>query len=213
MDLTVITINHLWNSRSIIIAGWSYFETFWSEHEVLIPTSLFISGSIFFNSTVISILLVWQLNTWGYSTINFFSPMTRYAANGGGPLAASLELKKMVKALHDAGIEVRFSSFPVVRICFGELICDFGWWWLSLLSMFLYINDFDNKCLEVHCFVRKIPIIRSMSIVILHIPCYLYHEMRWYKDAHHLLHLCGWKLHPKWPVKWNYTTLHWKRSW
>uniref|UniRef100_A0A0D6R0S4 isoamylase n=1 Tax=Araucaria cunninghamii TaxID=56994 RepID=A0A0D6R0S4_ARACU len=45
-------------------------------------------------------------NTWGYSTMNFFSPMTRYAANGGGPLAASLEFKKMVKALHNAGIEV-----------------------------------------------------------------------------------------------------------
>lgn len=47
-----------------------------------------------------------MINTWGYSTMNFFSPMTRYAANGGGPLAASLEFKKMVKALHAAGIEV-----------------------------------------------------------------------------------------------------------
>lgn len=47
-----------------------------------------------------------MLNVWGYSTMNFFSPMSRYAATGGGPLAASLELKKMVKALHSAGIEV-----------------------------------------------------------------------------------------------------------
>eukprot|EP00252_Welwitschia_mirabilis_P008381 TRINITY_DN2017_c0_g1_i3.p1 TRINITY_DN2017_c0_g1~~TRINITY_DN2017_c0_g1_i3.p1 ORF type:complete len:717 (+),score=131.78 TRINITY_DN2017_c0_g1_i3:57-2207(+) len=47
-----------------------------------------------------------MVNVWGYSTINFFSPMSRYAANGGGPLAASLEFKQMVKALHAAGIEV-----------------------------------------------------------------------------------------------------------
>lgn len=47
-----------------------------------------------------------MINVWGYSTMNFFSPMSRYAATGGGPLAASLEFKKMVKALHSAGIEV-----------------------------------------------------------------------------------------------------------
>ena len=31
--------------------------------------------------------------------------MSRYASSGGGPVAASLEFKKMVKALHQAGIE------------------------------------------------------------------------------------------------------------
>lgn len=36
--------------------------------------------------------------------------MTRYASAGGGPLAASRELKQMVKALHKAGIEVLTSS-------------------------------------------------------------------------------------------------------
>ncbi|KAK6160071.1 hypothetical protein DH2020_003452 [Rehmannia glutinosa] len=46
------------------------------------------------------------INTWGYSTINFFAPMSRYASNGGGPSNASREFKEMVKALHDAGIEV-----------------------------------------------------------------------------------------------------------
>lgn len=55
-------------------------------------------------------LLNWKVNTWGYSTINFFAPMTRYASAGGGPLAASRELKQMVKALHNAGIEVSTSS-------------------------------------------------------------------------------------------------------
>ncbi|XP_078440803.1 isoamylase 3 isoform X2 [Wolffia australiana] len=47
-----------------------------------------------------------MVNTWGYSTINFFSPMSRYASNGGGPRAASYEFKQMVKALHNARIEV-----------------------------------------------------------------------------------------------------------
>ncbi|XP_068641390.1 isoamylase 3, chloroplastic isoform X2 [Aristolochia californica] len=46
------------------------------------------------------------INTWGYSTINFFAPMSRYASAGGGPVAASQEFKEMVKALHGAGIEV-----------------------------------------------------------------------------------------------------------
>ncbi|KAL5992564.1 Isoamylase 3, chloroplastic [Asimina triloba] len=47
-----------------------------------------------------------MINTWGYSTINFFAPMTRYASSGGGPVAAAQEFKQMVKALHNAGIEV-----------------------------------------------------------------------------------------------------------
>lgn len=47
-----------------------------------------------------------MINTWGYSTINFFAPMSRYASDGGGPLNASREFKEMVKALHGAGIEV-----------------------------------------------------------------------------------------------------------
>ncbi|XP_044511105.1 isoamylase 3, chloroplastic-like [Mangifera indica] len=47
-----------------------------------------------------------MINTWGYSTINFFSPMSRYASGGGGPCKASWEFKEMVKALHGAGIEV-----------------------------------------------------------------------------------------------------------
>ncbi|KAI4307430.1 hypothetical protein L6164_030621 [Bauhinia variegata] len=47
-----------------------------------------------------------MINTWGYSTINFFAPMSRYASSGGGPVSASREFKQMVKALHCAGIEV-----------------------------------------------------------------------------------------------------------
>ncbi|KAF7141222.1 hypothetical protein RHSIM_Rhsim06G0077600 [Rhododendron simsii] len=47
-----------------------------------------------------------MMNTWGYSTINFFAPMSRYASAGRGPANASREFKEMVKALHGAGIEV-----------------------------------------------------------------------------------------------------------
>lgn len=50
--------------------------------------------------------IAFQINTWGYSTINFFAPMSRYASDGGGPVNASREFKEMVKALHGAGIEV-----------------------------------------------------------------------------------------------------------
>ncbi|XP_073104275.1 isoamylase 3, chloroplastic isoform X4 [Elaeis guineensis] len=46
------------------------------------------------------------INTWGYSTMNFFAPMSRYASSGGGPAVAAQEFKQMVKALHNAGIEV-----------------------------------------------------------------------------------------------------------
>ncbi|QCD93172.1 glycogen operon protein GlgX [Vigna unguiculata] len=47
-----------------------------------------------------------MINTWGYSTINFFSPMSRYGSAGGGSVNASREFKEMVKALHSSGIEV-----------------------------------------------------------------------------------------------------------
>jgi len=40
-------------------------------------------------------------NFWGYNTINFFAPMPRYG--GANPLQ---ELKDMVRAIHDAGLEV-----------------------------------------------------------------------------------------------------------
>ncbi len=44
-------------------------------------------------------------NFWGYSTVNFFSPMARYAHDGvhGQQIR---EFKELVKALHQAGIEV-----------------------------------------------------------------------------------------------------------
>ncbi len=44
-------------------------------------------------------------NYWGYNTLGFFAPMSRYSSSGdrGGQV---VEFKEMVKALHKAGIEV-----------------------------------------------------------------------------------------------------------
>ncbi len=44
-------------------------------------------------------------NYWGYSTVGFFAPMTNYAFDKT-PGGAVREFKDMVKALHNAGIEV-----------------------------------------------------------------------------------------------------------
>src|SRR5258707_6812054 len=44
-------------------------------------------------------------NFWGYQPISFFAPKASYAGNGGSA-GAVREFKAMVKALHEAGIEV-----------------------------------------------------------------------------------------------------------
>jgi glycogen operon protein len=44
-------------------------------------------------------------NYWGYQPVSFFAPKASYAANGA-PGEAVREFKSMVKALHEAGIEV-----------------------------------------------------------------------------------------------------------
>jgi hypothetical protein len=45
--------------------------------------------------------------------------MSRYASAGGGPVAACKELKQMVKALHNAGIEVLTSFIHGKSFFFG----------------------------------------------------------------------------------------------
>ena len=44
-----------------------------------------------------------RLNHFGYMTTNFFAPESRYAANPGDKV---VELKQLIKALHDRGIAV-----------------------------------------------------------------------------------------------------------
>lgn len=38
-----------------------------------------------------------MVNIWGYSHVSFMAPMSRFAADGGGPVAAAAEFKYMVK--------------------------------------------------------------------------------------------------------------------
>lgn len=56
--------------------------------------------------SIVSGLQDHMVNVWGYSHINFFAPMARFAADGGGTFAAGRELKQLVQALHAAGIQV-----------------------------------------------------------------------------------------------------------
>ncbi|CDP21715.1 unnamed protein product [Coffea canephora] len=51
---------------------------------------------------------VFRMNFWGYSTVNFFSPMTRYSSAGAlnCGLGAIDEFKCLVKEAHKCGIEV-----------------------------------------------------------------------------------------------------------
>nr|XP_027072174.1 isoamylase 1, chloroplastic-like isoform X1 [Coffea arabica] len=55
-----------------------------------------------------SILGDYKMNFWGYSTVNFFSPMTRYSSAGAlnCGLGAIDEFKCLVKEAHKRGIEV-----------------------------------------------------------------------------------------------------------
>lgn len=55
-------------------------------------------------------LLPTRYNFWGYSTVNFFSPMGRYSAAlaEGRPVNSTCnEFKQLVKECHRRGIEVR----------------------------------------------------------------------------------------------------------
>ncbi len=45
-------------------------------------------------------------NYWGYNTLGFFAPQRTYAASQGHPADVVREFREMVKALHQAGIEV-----------------------------------------------------------------------------------------------------------
>jgi glycogen operon protein len=60
--------------------------------------------------TVVDLLPVFQRdpqerNYWGYMPLNFFAPHAQYAA-AGTPEGAIAEMQSMVRALHEAGIEV-----------------------------------------------------------------------------------------------------------
>ncbi len=51
-----------------------------------------------------------RFNFWGYSTVNYFSPMARFSASvaGGAPVRSTCdEFKLLVRECHKRGIEVR----------------------------------------------------------------------------------------------------------
>lgn len=65
----------------------------------------------------LSILILWDIylsrfNFWGYSTVNFFSPMGRYSSAGlsNCGLGAINEFKYLVKEAHKRGIEVTLTG-------------------------------------------------------------------------------------------------------
>jgi pullulanase/glycogen debranching enzyme len=56
-----------------------------------------------------------RFNFWGYSTVNFFSPMARYSfaiASGADGAALQQEFKLLVREAHKRGIEVRVGVIP-----------------------------------------------------------------------------------------------------
>ena len=68
------------------------------------------------------------MNFWGYSSVNFFSPMIRYAAAGHSDcgLKAINEFKLLVREAHKLKIEVHmFASFALLGISFNIVIITF----------------------------------------------------------------------------------------
>lgn len=84
-----------------------------------------------------------RVNFWGYSTVNYFSPMIRYSAadprNRGHD--AINEVKLLIREAHKRGIEVttRFHVLWYLFIFGGSffthtlsLFCRFSWMWFSI---------------------------------------------------------------------------------
>lgn len=81
-----------------------------------------------------------RMNFWGYSTINYFSPMIRYSSAGNLDCghAAINEFKLLVKEAHKREIEVTF--------CFN-IISDHLVHFLSNL----FLTGDHGRCFQSHC--------------------------------------------------------------
>lgn len=81
-----------------------------------------------------------RLNFWGYSTVNYFSPMIRYSSSGIDNCGrdAINEFKHLVKEAHKRGIEVRADSNLNKQFCFET----FFYWFLIefYLSRFSWMS-------------------------------------------------------------------------
>ena len=75
---------------------------------------------------------LFRVNFWGYSTVNYFSPMKRYSSIGTRNCGrdAVNELKLFIREAHKRGIEVRASS----------IIADFSFpsYFISQSSMLIH---------------------------------------------------------------------------
>jgi isoamylase len=74
----------------------AYFKELGVTALELLPVHAFVDDKILLDKGL--------KNYWGYNSIGFFAPDTRYRQ--GGPAAGVAEFKEMVKRLHKAGIEV-----------------------------------------------------------------------------------------------------------
>eukprot|EP00188_Purpureofilum_apyrenoidigerum_P004867 Plantae.Rhodophyta-Purpureofilum_apyrenoidigerum.ctg5836.p1 GENE.Plantae.Rhodophyta-Purpureofilum_apyrenoidigerum.ctg5836~~Plantae.Rhodophyta-Purpureofilum_apyrenoidigerum.ctg5836.p1 ORF type:complete len:790 (-),score=121.24 Plantae.Rhodophyta-Purpureofilum_apyrenoidigerum.ctg5836:51-2420(-) len=74
---------------------------------------------------------------WGYSTVNFYSPMNRYA-NGSHPWSAVEEFKIMVRELHRAGIEVFLDVVFNHTAEFGDIYMGPGFFHFKGLALDTY---------------------------------------------------------------------------
>lgn len=83
------------------------------------------------------------MNFWGYSTVNYFSPMARYSAAGvhNFGLGAINEFKHLVREAHKRGIEVT-ACFRMLGISYSK------GYFMSLESV---CTGADGCCFQSHC--------------------------------------------------------------
>lgn len=77
------------------------YDSLYFHDYVIIVFCTYIFLKILFN-------FISRMNFWGYSTVNYFSPMARYSAAGvhNFGLGATDEFKLLVREAHKRGIEV-----------------------------------------------------------------------------------------------------------
>ena len=75
---------------------------------------------------LIRLSCLFRVNFWGYSTIGFFSPMSRYSSASSRNFAgrANNEFKTLVKEAHKRGIEVTTNFLVAKYFLLGPFLID-----------------------------------------------------------------------------------------